>query len=112
MKLDKNLAVLVSHAVTHMHSLYSVKICKFISLKLCWGGRALPPGKELLVPIGRKARWAPEPVWTRWRREKLSVPAGNWTSVVQPVAKLCTDWAIPVPIHEDRAAGMYIKQCY
>jgi hypothetical protein len=32
---------------------------------------ALPPGKELPVPVGWKAEWAPEPVWTRWRREKL-----------------------------------------
>jgi hypothetical protein len=27
---------------------------------------ALPPGKELLVPIGWEAVWASEPVWTRW----------------------------------------------
>jgi len=24
----------------------------------------LPPGKELLVPIGEEAGWASEPVWT------------------------------------------------
>jgi hypothetical protein len=26
---------------------------------------ALPPGKEPLIPIGQKAWWDPEPVWTR-----------------------------------------------
>jgi len=26
---------------------------------------ALPPGKELPVPIGKEAGWAPEPVWRR-----------------------------------------------
>jgi hypothetical protein len=28
-----------------------------------------PPGKEPPVPIGQKAEWAPESVWTLWRRE-------------------------------------------
>jgi len=37
----------------------------------------LPPGKELLVPIGYEARWAPEPVWTRWWREKFPAPGGT-----------------------------------
>jgi hypothetical protein len=26
---------------------------------------ALPPGKELPVPIGQEAVWAPEQVWTQ-----------------------------------------------
>jgi hypothetical protein len=30
---------------------------------------ALPPEKEPPVPIGYEAGWAPEPVWTTWRRE-------------------------------------------
>jgi hypothetical protein len=30
---------------------------------------ALPPGKEPPVFIGQEAGWAPEPVWTTWRRE-------------------------------------------
>jgi hypothetical protein len=31
---------------------------------------ALPPGKESPVPIGYEAERAPEPVWTRWQKEK------------------------------------------
>jgi len=30
---------------------------------------ALLPGKEPLVPIGYKAGWAPEPVWTQLREK-------------------------------------------
>jgi hypothetical protein len=29
---------------------------------------ALPPGKELPVPIRQEAGWAPEPVWTTLRK--------------------------------------------
>jgi hypothetical protein len=29
---------------------------------------ALPPGREPLVPIGWEAGWAPEPFWTRVKR--------------------------------------------
>jgi len=32
---------------------------------------ALPRGKEPPVPIKYEAGWAPEPVWTRWWREKF-----------------------------------------
>jgi hypothetical protein len=35
-------------------------------------GRALPP-----VPIGQKAGWAPEPVWTKRLEEKSFAPAGD-----------------------------------
>jgi hypothetical protein len=39
---------------------------------------ALFPRKEPSVPIGKEARWAPEPVWTRWQREKdLSACRGS-----------------------------------
>jgi hypothetical protein len=30
--------------------------------------------------------WAPEPVWTRWWREKFSAPGGDRTPVAQPTA--------------------------
>jgi len=41
---------------------------------------ALPPGKEPPVAIEWEVGWAPEPVWTRWRREKIR------TRVAQTVA--------------------------
>jgi hypothetical protein len=31
---------------------------------------ALPPEKKPPVPTREEARWASEPVWTLWRREK------------------------------------------
>jgi hypothetical protein len=37
---------------------------------------ALPLGKKSLVPIEQESGWAPEPVWTRWWREKVPAPAG------------------------------------
>jgi hypothetical protein len=40
---------------------------------------ALLVGKELLIPIVQEAGWAPEPVRTRWWREKFPAPAGNRT---------------------------------
>jgi hypothetical protein len=39
---------------------------------------ALLPGKEPLVPTGREAGWAPEPVWTLWKKVKLSL-CFNWS---------------------------------
>jgi hypothetical protein len=47
----------------------------------------LLPGKEPLVPTGQEVRWAPEPFWTRWWREKFPAPAGNRTPIVQPIAR-------------------------
>jgi len=38
---------------------------------------ALPPGKEPLLPVGKKAGWTPEPFWTRWWREKFPAYARN-----------------------------------
>jgi hypothetical protein len=41
---------------------------------------ALSPEKQPPVPIGQKAKWAPEPVWTLWTKEKsscLSYPSPN-----------------------------------
>jgi hypothetical protein len=48
--------------------------------------RPLYQGEEHPVPIGWEAGWAPEPVWTRWRRKKFLAPAGNRNPIVQPVA--------------------------
>jgi hypothetical protein len=42
---------------------------------------ALHPEKETPVPTG----WALEPVWTRWRGEKILASVENRTLVVQPV---------------------------
>jgi hypothetical protein len=47
---------------------------------------ALPPEKELPVPIGYEAAWVPEPVWNLWCREKCLAPAGKLTPAVQPIA--------------------------
>jgi hypothetical protein len=44
-------------------------------------GRAFPPGKEPLVPIGQEAGWAPEPVWTQRLEENSFAPAGNRTPI-------------------------------
>jgi hypothetical protein len=62
-------------------------------------GRALPPGKGPLVPIGQEAGWAPEPVWTQVRREISCLCRGlNLDSpVVQSVVRLYTEWATPAP---------------
>jgi hypothetical protein len=40
-------------------------------------GRALPPGKEPLVPNGEEAGWAPEPVWTHGLEEKSARRGSN-----------------------------------
>jgi hypothetical protein len=45
---------------------------------------ALPKWKSHTVPIGQEAVWAPEPVWTLWRREK-SYPAENISRALQLV---------------------------
>jgi len=47
---------------------------------------ALAPGKELPVPTGQEPGWDPEPVLTRWHREKFPAPAGNRTSAAHLVA--------------------------
>jgi hypothetical protein len=58
----------------------------------------LKPGERAPLLIGYGAGWAPEPVWTKWRREN-SFPhrySNSDPSVVQPVASRHTDYAILV----------------
>jgi hypothetical protein len=56
------------------------------------------PGERAPVSTGQQAGWAPETVWTTWRkiswpyRDPNSDPSG-----VQPVASRYTDYAIPAP---------------
>jgi len=50
------------------------------------GWSASRSARLTFVPIGQEARWAPEPVWMRWRGEKIPSP--------QP--SHCTDWATAV----------------
>jgi len=40
---------------------------------------------QLHVPATLPRGRAPEPVWTRWRKEKIHAHIGNRTSVVQPI---------------------------
>jgi hypothetical protein len=54
-------------------------------------GHALPPGKELPVPIVQEAGWAPEPVWTQRIEEKSFLYAAYRTPVVQYVIMHYTD---------------------
>jgi hypothetical protein len=50
-------------------------------------GHDLPPGKELLVPVGQKAGWASEPVWTQAKKNPLPLPRIESRSpVVQSVS--------------------------
>jgi hypothetical protein len=46
-------------------------------------GRALPLGKEPLVPTGQEAGWAPEPVWMQRLEEKSSASVGDRTPFVR-----------------------------
>jgi hypothetical protein len=52
-----------------------------------------------------EAGWAPDLVWTLWRRENL-VPPGNRTAATQPITHLYTDWGlsalIPYPLQDPK----------
>jgi hypothetical protein len=54
-------------------------------------GRALPMGKEPLVPIVLESGWASEPVWTQRLEEKSSASVGDQTPVVQSIVSHYTD---------------------
>jgi hypothetical protein len=41
---------------------------------------ASPHLKRVPVPIGQEAGWAPEPVWTTWRREISLAP--DWIRIL------------------------------
>jgi hypothetical protein len=47
---------------------------------------ALSPEKESPIPIRWDAGWAPDPVWTLWKREKCIALAGNGTPAAQSLA--------------------------
>jgi hypothetical protein len=53
------------------------------------------PGEIAAGPIRFEAEWAPESVWTQWRKEECLDSAGNRTPAVQPVARVYTDRKIP-----------------
>jgi hypothetical protein len=50
------------------------------------GPTALPTGKQLPVPTGYEAGWAPKPVWRLWKKEKYRPGIEPWPSNPQPVA--------------------------
>jgi hypothetical protein len=57
------------------------------------------PGVRAPVPIGKRVRWTPEPVWTTLRRDNF-VPYRDSNSdhiVVEPLASRYTDCAVPAP---------------
>jgi hypothetical protein len=60
----------------------------------------LPPGKEPPVTIGYEAGWAPEPVWTLWRREKsLSLLETEPQFLGRPTSSVVTASTHPLRFH-------------
>jgi len=54
-------------------------------------GQLHAPAALLPVPTELEVGWAPEPVWTRWRRRKAPAPAGNRKSNrARPARRLLT----------------------
>jgi hypothetical protein len=54
-------------------------------------------GKTPLIPNGQEAGWAPEPVWTRWWREKFPITVETRTSDHPARNPALCHWAIPAP---------------
>jgi hypothetical protein len=56
------------------------------------------PGEQPLVPTGWEAEWAPEPVWTRWWREKSPAPTGTQTLDYLARSPVLHHWDSPAPM--------------
>jgi hypothetical protein len=62
--------------------------------------RPLYPREKTAVPIGQGDEWAPQPVWTQWRREKnpsLNL-AGIEIRTFSPKTSHCTDRATQLSV--------------
>jgi hypothetical protein len=64
------------------------------------------------VPIGWKAGWAPEPVWTTYRSETLD-PTGTRTPtpVAQPVASRYNDYSTAALLLTKNISPVEYSQC-
>jgi hypothetical protein len=53
---------------------------------------SLPLRKELPMPIGQEAGWAPEPVWTTWRKLEFRPPSTQAVTMATELSrhKVCT----------------------
>jgi hypothetical protein len=56
---------------------------------------ALPLKKK--VPVGQEAGWVPEPIWTRWQREKSLPLVGTKSQSSCPQPTLYTECATFFP---------------
>jgi hypothetical protein len=59
-------------------------------------GQLQAPAALPTVPIGEEVGWAPEPVFTLWRKDKF-YSCRNRVPAFQPTAPRYTDWTIPTP---------------
>jgi hypothetical protein len=69
---------------------------------------ALPSGKEDLVTTGEEVGWAPEPVWTRWWREKLPASTGTRTPDHPARSLALYHWAISAPYWDVNEVFIFI----
>jgi hypothetical protein len=69
----------------------------------------LYPRERMPVPIEEGAVWAPESVWTFWKREHFSPLPEFESRTVQPVASQYIKYANPAPLSDYTA---YIKLFY